>query len=98
MYQDPLLSSSNDRTKKVRLIPYVAVPRMDLNSRIFRKAQATIAKQAAAASVSGTTERKAYFDRLFHLQQGTFIFLYFVCLFLSSLHRYTNQYRRRFGP
>ena len=59
-------SSVQDRTKKVRLLPYFLVPGMDIHSRIFHKAQATIAKQVAAASVSKSTSTEPLFD----LQKG----------------------------
>lgn len=56
-----------DSTKKVRLIPYRLVPGMATNSRLFHKAQATISKQATAASPSS----KASVERLFQLEQST---------------------------
>ena len=54
-------------------MPYDLVPGMATDSRLFRKAQVTIAKQAAALSASPlsvTTTRHASVDRLFNLNQG----------------------------
>jgi hypothetical protein len=72
------LNKERATSKSVRFIPYVLVPGMDVNSRLFHKAQATIAKQAHVAASSASTvsaERKAHVDRLFNLQQGTLRFL-----------------------
>lgn len=70
----PLLMPSSDmpvvvkeRPKSVRRLPYVLVPGMDANSRLFHKAQATIAKQASALPSSSSP---ASTERLFNLQQG----------------------------
>ena len=52
------------------MLPYVQVPHMDTSSRLFHKAQATIAKQALTASTSSPKTSPA--DRLFTLQQGAF--------------------------
>jgi hypothetical protein len=67
------------KARTVRLLPYELVPHMDTNSRMFHKAQATIAKQVPAASTitSAFTARKARFDRLFNLTQGIFLVLDF---------------------
>lgn len=60
---------------KVRLLPYVLVPNMNVSSRVFHKALATIDKQSTvSAPSSGSTispARKAQIERLFHSQQGT---------------------------
>ena len=67
--------------KSVRFIPYVLVLGMDVNSRLFHKAQATIAKQAHAAASSASAssiEHKARVDCLLNLQQGELPFLIYL--------------------
>ena len=58
---------SPERTSKVRLLPYVLVPGMDTRSRLFHKAQATIAKQVVKTSPTPpvSAERSVTLDRLF---------------------------------
>jgi len=72
------LAVVKDRPKTVRFLPYENVPGMDKNSRLFVKAQATIAKQVAPPSASpssspGSTSRPVSIDRLFDLNQGELI-------------------------
>ena len=68
-----------ERPATVRLLPYVDVPGMDVHSRLFHKAQATIAKQASlattASSSSKSPEGKATTERLFNLQHGMLFLL-----------------------
>ena len=47
----PVISKGKESTtnRTVRLLPYTDVPEMDCTSRLFRMAQATIAKQEKAA-------------------------------------------------
>ena len=60
--------------KTVRLLPYVEVPHMDTSSHIFRKAEATVAKQVSPSSSSTSSSSKASVERLFDIQQGTWAF------------------------
>ena len=69
-FPDMSQGTTKDRTRTVRLLPYVSVPRMDTNSRLFHKAQATLAKQAAASSSAAPFDRQAHMERLFNLHQG----------------------------
>ena len=61
-----------DCPKTVRFLPYDLVPNLDTSSRLFRKAQAVIAKQAAPSSSSSSValDHRASLDRLFNLNQG----------------------------
>jgi hypothetical protein len=65
-------------------LPYVLVPKMDASSRLFHKAQNTIAKQAKAAAAKQTettsssptssvtsSDQKAKMAKLFLLDQST---------------------------
>ena len=63
-----------ERPKTVRLLPYVLVPGMDTSSRIFHKAQATIAKQTSAVPISSTQAAPQAAENLFVLQQGMSVF------------------------
>ena len=75
------MSKERATMKSVHFIPYVLVPGMDINSCLFHKAQATIAKQAhtAASSTSASSiERKARVNRLLNLQQGELPFLIYL--------------------
>ena len=75
-----------DHTQKVRLIPYVLVPGMDTTPHLFHKAQATLAKQAAAMSSPSTslTARKTHLKRLFHSQQGMCMLYHILTLLILS--------------
>jgi hypothetical protein len=70
--------------KAVRLLPYDAVPKLDISSRLFQKAEEKIAKQAAptlVASNSKSPTPKTSLERLAGLQQGM---SYFILLLDSS--------------
>ena len=66
--------TTQDSTKKVRLLPYVLVPGMATDSRLFRKAQVTISKQATATSPPASKDVSV--ERLFTLQHGNSFFLF----------------------
>lgn len=65
-------------------LPYALVPKMDTSSRLFHKAQNTIAKQTkmpstsieasptSSAVTSTSSDRKAHMAKLFHLDHGEF--------------------------
>ena len=76
-----------ERPQKVRLLPYFLVPGMDINSRLFHKAQATLVKQAAALSSSSTTltARKTHLERLFSSPQGMRSLYYWLGLMLITI-------------
>ena len=67
-----------ERPQEVRILPYVLVPGMDIKSRLFHKAQATLVKQAAALSSSLTTltVHKTHLERLFSSPQGMCLLCY----------------------
>jgi hypothetical protein len=59
--------------KSVRLLSYNKVPKMEVTSRLFQKAEAMVAKQAAStprASGSSSPTSKMSLERLSGLQQG----------------------------
>jgi hypothetical protein len=62
-------------------LPFSFVPGMDVTSRLFRKAQATIAKQASALTPSASTpvhSKKKALEALLNVEQG----MYFISLSL----------------
>lgn len=96
-----------ERTQKVRLLPYVLVPNMDRSSRIFHKAEAILAKQTVSSTSSSTTPaaRKAQFERLFRPQQGKSFFLlllicanYYLCRHPGRSHRRPRSQHHRASP
>lgn len=88
------------RSYVVRL-PYALVPGMDVNSRLFHKALATIAKQqrnssappvsTPTASKSTVSENKALFDSLFSLEQGISPVLSVNDSYLTQSYSQTSQ-------